>query len=213
MRTIETNLYQFNELSKSAKTSALEEIRTMEIENPWFIHEVNETWKKFTDIFSIHWHEMNYLEPYHNKYRINLDSEILSLSGQRLATYIWNNYNMHIFKGKYYGKLSKYFANGEKIPVSKEHPNGTRHVKRYSRCQLTNDCVLTGVCYDQDILQPIYDFLENPSDIDFENLLENCISSLCSSVQSEYDYSISDCALIELIEANGYEFTELGKLV
>ena len=69
------------------------------------------------------------------------------------------------------------------------------------------------MCYDDDILSPIYEFLNKPSDrIDFETLLNDCIYSLCASVNAEIEYQSSEEAITETIEANDYDFTEDGKL-
>lgn len=214
MKTITVNVYSFSELSEGAKEKVINKYRENNYDTtPWYIEEANESFEKFADIFSIDWSSIDYCEPYRNEYSIKLDDNIINLTGHRLAKYIWNNYKRDIFKGKYYGKLVDTFADGTKIPISKEHPIGQRHVKRYSKVFLSNDCVLTGVCYDQSVLQPIYDFLDKPSDIDFETLLDDCIYNLCTDVRSETEYHNSDEAITEEIEANEYEFDESGNMI
>ncbi len=57
----------------------------------------------------------------------------------------------------------------------------------------------------------------NDSDIDIldnakEKFEEHC-SYILNSMESSYDYYLSDECIIEDIEANGYEFTKDGKLV
>jgi hypothetical protein len=84
---------------------------------------------------------------------------------------------------------------------------------RYSKIFLENSCVLTGVCYDEDILGPIYEFFDKPDDkITFQDLMNNCIYSLCKSVYNEYLANCKEEAIIENIEANDYYFLENGKL-
>ena len=212
MKTVEIGIYQFDELSESAKQSAIEHFRQLEYEDPFIIDEAHESFKLFADIFAISWSNIDYEEPHRNNYSIKLDEQALELEGQRLSKYIWNNHKNDLFKGKYYGRLSKYDKHGEKILKSKEHPIGQRHVLRHSNCQLDNSCVLTGMCYDDDLLTPIYEFLNNPKDIDFETLLDDCVYSLCHSVQSELEYRRSDGALSEHIEINEYEFTANGEI-
>ena len=207
MRTIEVKLYSFDELSEEAKEKAISYFRDSESSDPYFIQDANKTFERFADIFSIHWRNIEYREPYRNEYDIKLNDDILHLTGQRLATYIWNNYKRDLFKGKYYSLWSK------KDVSFKHHKNGHPVLKtRYSKIFLSNSCVLTGVCYDEDILTPIYEFLDNPLDIDFETLLNDCIYSLCHSVESEIEYRLSDEAIIETIQDNEYEFTEDGEL-
>lgn len=215
MKTRTINVYEFSELSEEAKEKAINKWRNGNYDHEFFWQrEVESSLDKFCSIFSIDYRQIDYQEPYRNDYKINLDDNILALSGQRLAKYIWNNYKDDIFQGKYYGKLVDTFKDGIKIPVSKDHPAGLRHVVRYSRTILDNSCVLTGVCYDQDLLQPIYDFLDKPTErIDFETLLNDCIYSLCHSVSSEIDYQNSDKGITEEIEANEYEFDENGNMI
>jgi hypothetical protein len=213
MKTISINLYQFDELSEEAKQNAIDHFRESELfYTPFYVDEANNTLEKFCDIFSIKYRSIDYLEPYRNDYSIHLDDNILALTGQRLANYIWNNHKKDIFKGKYYGKLVKTFKDGSPIEVSKEHPAGMRHIKRYSKILLDNSCVLTGVCYDQDVLDPIYKFLEHPKELTIEELIDRCIKNLCKSVRSEYEYQTSNEGLTEYINNNDYWFTIDGEL-
>ena len=92
--------------------------------------------------------------------------------------------------------------------------NGDIFNAYYSAINLEHSCVLTGVCYDEDILAPVYEFLEKPNfRIDFEDLLNDCIYSLCHAVQSEIEYQTSDEGIEGTILANEYEFTEDGDLI
>lgn len=214
MKTKTINLYQFNELSDEAKGKAINKWRDQEYNNtPWFIDEAGKSFEKFAGIFSIKWNNIDYEEPHRNDYQIQLDDQILELSGQRLATYIWNHYRNDIFQGKYYGELIDTFKDGTKIPVSKEHPIGKRHVKRYSHVFVSSCCVMTGVCYDDDLLNPIYEFLNKPNEnVNFETLLNDCIYSLCHSVSSEIEHQMSDEVITETLIANEYWFDEEGNL-
>lgn len=208
MKTKVINLYQFSELSDEAKEKAINNFRNNENDFYFITDDAGKSFEKFADIFSISNWDIDYCEPYRNNYRLNFDDNVKALSGQRLANYIWNNYRNDIFKGNYYSLWSKtevsfkYYKEGH--PVLK-----TRH----SKIQLSNSCVLTGVCYDNDVLNPIYDFLDKPKDnIDFETLISDCIYSLCHSVNSEIEYQYTDEAIIETIEANEYDFDEDGNL-
>ena len=108
MKTIEIQLFKFSELSEDAQKKAIDHFR--ESDNDfWFIEEANETFKKFADLFSIKWREIDYEQPYRNNYSINLSDDIKGLSGIRLMKYIWNNYKNDLFKGKYYSVKSDFF--------------------------------------------------------------------------------------------------------
>jgi len=201
MKTIEINLYEFSELSAEIQEKVIEKYReTNQKEGiPWQ-SEIEESFEKFANIFNIQWELIDYEEPDRNRYSVELEDNIKELTGLRLAKYIWNNYKSYLYKGKYYFLWSK-----------KEPYHALK--SRRSKILLDNCCVLTGVCYDDELLHPIYDFLENPNDnVNFEKLLENCIDSLCESIQKEIDYINSDETIIEEIEANEYTFEINGKM-
>lgn len=86
----------------------------------------------------------------------------------------------------------------------------------YSRIQKENCCILTGMCYDDDFLKPIYDFVYNFREFPsanyqtFEDLIQYCFDSLKSSIESEIEYRESREAIEEEIQENCMEFTEDG---
>lgn len=59
------------------------------------------------------------------------------------------------------------------------------------------DCPLTGYCYDHDAI---------------EALLQNDMQKYIDSIHSEYESTLEDDYIMELCEANEYEFTENGKM-
>jgi len=213
METVEIKLYKFSELSEEVKEKAINQYRENEYKHtPWFIDEVNQCFEKFADIFSIEWRNIDYEEPYRNDYHLTFDDNILNLTGQRLATYIWNNYKSDLFKHKYLKSFDDH-KNHKRVKNYTAKRTGNKYCSYYSAIQLDNSCVLTGMCYDHNILDPIYEFLNKPNDrIDFETLLNDCINSLCHAVSSEIEYQYSDEAITETIEANDYDFTEDGEM-
>src|SRR4029079_2538475 len=118
-------IYKFKELSKAAKQVAINWWRDGETFD-WIYEQAYDSLKEFCNVFDIDLREYDFNEPYRSRYSFNLDDTILDLKGQRLATYIWNNYRTSIYKGKYYGKLVDTFKDGSTIPVSKDHPAGMR---------------------------------------------------------------------------------------
>lgn len=78
--------------------------------------------------------------------------------------------------------------------------------------------MLTGVCYDEDILQPVYDLIERYNEkkdyysyMDFETLINDCFSSLEKSVEDEEDANYTDEAITESLENNDDEYTKDGE--
>lgn len=135
------------------------------------------------------------------------NDDIAELHGIRLLKYLVNNYWSFLFKGKYYSSSMR------ECPKDENHPAGLTYTKRYSKCQFETCCVLTGYCIDDDILQPIYDFLKNPKDnITFHDLMNECLHEWVFACQKDFEFSTSREAFIEHAEANEYEYTANGKL-
>jgi len=212
MKTITVNLYQFSELSEEAKENAINYFQNKEGDFFWITDEAGNSFEKFADIFNITNWAIDYCEPYRNNYRINLDDDIKNLSGQRLATYIYNNYKKDLFKKKYLKSFNGHKKHKNIVNYTAK-TTGNKYCSYYSPLKIDNSCVLTGVCYDDDLLTPIYDFINKPNDrIDFETLLNDCIYNLCHSVASEIEYQYTKECIKENIENNNYEFTEDGNL-
>jgi len=211
MRTIEQTVYNFDELSDEARETAINNFRDNNQEFFW-ANEINDTLDKFCDIFSINYKQIDYENPYRNDYTINLDGNILELSGLRLSKYIWNNFKTDLFKRKYLKCFDEHKKHKNIVNETSKNTSN-KYSFYYSRISFDNCCVLTGVWYDDDILKPIYEFLDKPKNIDFETLLNDCIHSLCHSVQSEIKYQNTDEYIIEQIEANQYEFDECGDMI
>jgi len=218
METIKINIYKFDELSERAKETARQWWRDGEVEStPFYVDEAHESFKKFAEVFNITDWSIDYFQPYRNEYAIHLDDEHKEMTGIKLYGHLLHNYFNDLFKPKYYGCVERDDYIKHPRIKSKELTNKGR-LKNwfnpyYSAITFTNSCVLTGVCYDDSILQPIYDFLNKPSDrIDFEDLIDDCIQSLCSAVQDEYEWRMSDEEVDESIRANEYDFTVDGQI-
>ena len=83
----------------------------------------------------------------------------------------------------------------------------------YSNIQFDNCCTLTGVCYDNDILQPVYDFLERPNlSTTFEDLIQEIESAISKTFDNTEEWLNSDEFIRDEIEANEYEFKADGSI-
>lgn len=133
------------------------------------------------------------------------------ISGVRLYKWIQNN-------------ISWRWTNKNRIS---KHENGSfknsYFAYKYDKCLKyrvskvfeTNNlenCPFTGVCYDFDFLQPVIDFLKNPS----SNISNHDLARNCPTVKSVYDreleYIESDEAILIEFESNQYEFNEDGSI-
>lgn len=200
MRTVRTKVYKFSELNETAKQKAIEKRRNDgDLYYFWDEHEASLL--EFGKIFPIN--ITNYSAGGRGEgvsFNFYSDHNIEELTGQRLATYIWNNYKSYLFKGKYYSKFRGEFRTPE-----------FKNFIRRSKILLENDCVMTGCCTDENILGPVYRFLEKPTNDSFYDLIEDCFNEWIKGYNQEVNYRNSDECIEEDLIANEYEFTQDGK--
>lgn len=80
---------------------------------------------------------------------------------------------------------------------------------------LAKDCPFTGVCYDEDFLDPLRQFLKKPTvnqGYTYQDLIDDCAASLLSALHNEGEYIYSDEGIKDMCLANEYEFTEDGSI-
>ena len=209
MKTIRTKVFSFSELNEAAQQQAIKDYRNNGINTDHIYDEAQNTVKEFNDLFGTKEDSRSWLEIYTG----HIDDNIMNLKGLRLRTYIINNFGHKLYKGKYFSlwskteKSYKHYKDG--YPVLKS---------RYSKVIFDNCCVLTGVCYDNSILQPVYDFIENYkgkadyySYMDFEMLMNDCIAELEKDIESEVDAMNGNEYITEQLENNDQEYTKDGK--
>lgn len=192
MRTIEKTLYKFEELSEAAKTFAINEYVKTYIHYP-FEAEIEESFVKAEKIY-------NSLE--------NIEEEI---SGARLYTWLVNNvFNEWLKPNFVFISENKKFIND--YFSYKYKSNKIKHRKsNIFKTNTFDQCPLTGVCYDFDFLQPIFDFMQKPnsktSNLDLAKLLPS-FESIC---QKDYEYRTTKEYITEEFINNETEFYENGK--
>jgi hypothetical protein len=216
MKTISINLYSFNELSEEAKQKA---VKNAPVFTDFIYDEAYETVKKACKLFGISEGLNSWLDFSSN----GIDENILNLRGLRLRKWILNNFWDTLYKRKFYDSIGdNKIIKHPCIKVYKFDINKGARVSSsnfyYSRIQKTNDSVLTGVSYDNDFLNPIYEFIEwklRPdynTYQDWESLLNDCFESLRLSIENEVQYRNSFEAIAEDLQANEYQFTEEGEI-
>jgi hypothetical protein len=206
MRTIETKVYPFTELSEEAKEAAINSIRAMRYHwgydwsEEWvdslksFCYQIGATLKEYS---------VSTCSPSYTTVSITRDEfDPEELTGLRLRTWLINNWLPLFRQGKYYSK-SKWF-NGEYKCTS-----------RRSKVFFTyHDCPFTGYCGDNSLIHPVLTFIDKPdSRTSLLDLLQDCADSWVEDWVSDMEYQDSDEAIRETIEPNGYEFTEEGELI
>jgi hypothetical protein len=203
MKTVTINLYGFNELSDEAKEHAIQKHRMNGGTDMQFAYDdAYETVKKFHDIFGTNESRDSWL--YLRTDHI-CDSR-LSLQGLRLHKFLINNYYHILYPKKYIGHINKDI----KHRMAKSGTFGKGYTFFYSHINREKSCSLTGMCYDLDMLKPMHDFIEHPTDISYEDLLHECVWSLKKSLEKEETYRNSDEFISEELIANDCYFDEYG---
>jgi hypothetical protein len=189
MKTVNLNLYSFDELSENAQEKVISTWRDNDLY--FWDSENTNSLNAFCKIFDIKIKDYEYGYRNYINSSFNLSLDILEFKNVLAYKYLWNNYKSDVFKPKYYYKNGK---------------------KRLSKIQLNNDCVLTGYYIDNEILAPIYDFLEKPDNSSIEDLLNDCLNNWLSACRKDYEYWNSAECIREEIKDNDYLFLANGQL-
>jgi hypothetical protein len=155
-------------------------------ENPAWGSEWRDVINAFCKIFPVKWksYDLHFIE-----YTIG---DVPVVSGIALHKHLMNNYWSDLFKPKYLG-----WVKGKAV---------------HSKIQRERSCVLTGFCGDEDILDPIYNFLDKPNDnATFADLLRECMESFRIAYRNDYEGSMEDESMADTIRGNDYLFTAEGR--
>lgn len=205
MRTIRTKVYQFNELSNEAKQIAIQWYRNGNYDGQLYADEIIDSVKAMAEVFNL-----KFGREYTDIRTVHIDDNILELQGVRLYKYIVNNYWRHLFRPSYIKSIDRPVYWKQFICKVKKGQNG-EYTNLYSKIRKDNSCVLTGVCYDMDILQPVYDFLQKPDkSTTFADLISDIESAIRITFEINEDWINSDEYITDQIEANEYEFKADG---
>jgi len=221
MKTIikEIKVYSFDELSEDSQAIAVDNLRAKGIDTDYIYDEAYKTVKKFNDLFNIKSPHNSWLEFSTS----HIDDNIIELKGLRLRKWIINNFGNELYTRKFYNSIGDNRI--IKHPCIKVHMFDINKGARvsssnfyYSRIQKTNSCVLTGVYYDDVILEPIYDLIQytNRKDYnsyqDFDSLIRECFAKLEQCIENEVESIQTFEYLREEFIENGQEFTEDGEI-
>lgn len=199
MRTIEINLYQYNELSEEAKEKAFNDFCSNDYyhwngEN----NKVLEWFKNTFDVKIIDWEYgyQNYIS-WESEYTTDQDE----LTGKRLISFLWNNYKNDLFQGKYYSKT---------ISTSPY-----RYKSRRSKILLEDGCP-TGYYLGSLIIDPMLAVLRGEkiqNNYTLYDCLNDCLDAWIEGCRDDYEHYYSMENFKELSEANEWEYNENGELV
>ena len=193
-RILEIPLYHFDQLSDEAKEKARDWWRGLESGDMAWEAERRQSLEAFCNQFPVKAKDWEY-----DQWSYNISSEFTgteeegNLSGPRLVAWLWNNHHRVLATRKVY-ELGKR--------------------KRTSRIIYEQpSCVFTGYCMDEDLLDPIRNFMMKPTSQTLEDLLDDCLQAWGKSARDDVAWMNEDAQVDETIEANEYEFDEEGNRV
>ena len=198
MRTIETLVYEFHELSETAQQRAYE--KSLDSFEMSWTSENSESLAEFCREFPVTAKDWSYGNAasissviHYGEY----EKEVWELSGLRLRTWLLNNFHNVLYKGKYIH-----------LPIQ------GRHVFKYSKAMIEESCCpFTGYCMDDTLMDPIWGFIRKPDNRTLEDILGECLWSWVQACQKDYEWQTSFDAFKEDCEANKWEFTEDGEMI
>lgn len=213
MKQLKINVFSFDELSKEVQDKIIERERwnVMDSNMECLNSEFDDTLKEFEKITD------SYVSSYEVGYcgydfgRVRSDKcafdefDLETLSGKLLFRYISNEIMPYIQRGKYYSTCGAYDENGKYT-----------YKQRRSKVLIEgfDGCPLTGVCYDNFVLKPLFDYYHNWArpeyrDLTFCDVMERCYDSLFKTLHEEYEYYASDEAVREyLSEQDNYYYED-----
>lgn len=213
--TITRTVYTFEELTPEAQQNAINQYRGDGIDTSSNWEEARASVTAFCDLFNVSTGSNSWLTLVCPSFG-NDNHNRNDLTGQRLRTYLINNFPSAFYERKYRGHSKNDHRSTERpkdhrmvTNIAKDHRGNWYRVFK-SNFYVTSCCPLTGMCYDESLLVPLKEFIKQPDGRTFENLMTEAGENLRVSLENEDDYRNSDEAIREDIEANDYEFTEYG---
>lgn len=227
MREAAVAVFTYDELSDEAKKRALAKWRERE-EHHWG-GEVRKTIEAFEKEFGVDVKSWQY-SPYNHSFSLDLsriDGDVLALKGNRARAWFWNNHahvllapTRHYWTHDRDGKLYRAVAADSRVYQSKVF---------YDRVY-DGTCPLTGVCFDNDALDPLAYFcfgtywdedkqarlqshVRTISADDcntVRGILRDCVESLFKAAENDWRDQESEEYFRDFCEANEWEFTEDG---
>lgn len=198
MKKQEICLYSFEELSEEAQKKVMDRERmgVAQLHDEFVADGYFGTMEKFAEITKTEFHT-NYgvFVKCKDEY---CDQE--TLEGKYLFRYVANEIIPYITRGKYFSMPGKY--------VNGKYEYKSRRSRVLS--SVGDDCPLTGMCYDYDILKPLVDYYHNWARPEydgytFEDLMQDCYDAIYSTYEKDVEYGSSDDFVREELEGPNYD--------
>lgn len=237
MKEITIRLYDYDELSEEAKKRAFEDWENGDVEH-FGSNEVENTLKKLQEELDIEVFGWSYDSCSHDSGTViwgaMWDDDRLALTGIRAQAFLWNNFGHLVVqpRKKWY---AKHRDGGVDYSGCLHCGDAWKNMCRTSRVffDRTYDgtCPLTGVCFDNDALDPLAYFCLGVewdekakkrvmipqtkrvtwSVTTVEDVLRACVDSLFQAAQEDYDNQLTEEYFADYACANGLLFDETGR--
>lgn len=188
MKTHTVTTYSFDELSESAKETARSEFRT-----------------SGDDLYAWHDDNVQSLKEFAKWLRSKADWEVSLTSYSSASVKIDDYITMWVEENQEYEEFEVGELTGEKLYEWLQDDEE----------KITTCCPFTGFSMDEDLLDPMREYL-GKSDRDDPRTLQELVNEGCErwvkAYVADWEYQYTDEAIDEHIEANEYEFTENGRI-
>lgn len=237
MKEITIRLYDYDELSDEAKKTALEEWRSKNVEHFWG-DEVRDTLKKLEEEFGIEVYGWEYGTCSYDCGTIrfeHISDDQLALAGERARAFLWNNFGYLVMqpRRKWYAVNRDGRADySGAVYCSGDWKNRWRESKVFFDRTYDGTCPLTGVCFDNDALDPLACFCfgvqwdekekrrvtvphnerRRWKSTTVEDVIRDCVDSLFQAAQDDWEGQFTEEYFADHARANEFAFDENGHM-
>lgn len=178
MKTIETQLFAFSELSEAAKTRALDNLRNQETEL-FCLEEMADSLEAICSACCVKLVDWSF-GPCDRNHRVEIRHSMEDESGPRALAWF--------------------------LKVLIEH--GYTRPKRFAEMEFPGVCGFTGVCYDDDAVETIWENLMDGATV--KSAFDQVAYKFCQNAEAEEAHMQSDEYLLESMDQDEEIYTEDG---
>lgn len=199
MRKVQLSVYKIDELKKDIPQAYREAYDKWYGSSEYPYDSEFERVRKFLGVvFSVNITEWD-IDHKSARYDCELWADLLDRKGAKLYGYLMHHHFNDLFRGKYYSTSKK---------------DGSDYISRHSKIMFTHDCVITGCYIDDEILKPIYDFLEKPDpNTSFRLLIQYVVDAWINTYRRDVDDYFTEETFEGQCEANDWEFFADGSML
>jgi hypothetical protein len=206
VRTICTEVYQFDELDEDAKEKAREWWRNLEYQDPTGQQEIWDSLEALLKLACLdRWDWDRNTHP-------PLDENVKELDGKRAFAWLENNLFSRLRWHKHKGVRE---VVDKKTKLTQWRPYTKQELRdkfKYGyRVGAIPDCPLTGMCYDMNFLDDLKDSIK--SGMNLNDAFRSLPEKARKMADDEMEWRCKDEQVDESIRVNEYEFTKEGRRV